>query len=292
MPFLFEQLKFLYFLQQFRNPLIDSIFQVLNFFDTDYFICSLIAFIWIGFSWRWGVRFGYLMIASGLLNAAMKLAFALPRPVFFDSSLGIVKLYDYGFPSGGGQNAVLFACLMIYFWKTRWSWPLGIAYFMIISFSRIFLGVHFPMDVLGGWILGAFLFFAFIKSYRPIELFASRHCAALTVGVVAVALILGSVFRDHKITFLMTSLAVMTIGVYFSTKFKLNFAPLRDRRKKIFLGLFGICSAAILTFFARMVTHDLFFSHILQGIVSGFWISLFASPFCKRFFGLGKRGNK
>jgi membrane-associated phospholipid phosphatase len=289
MPFLFEQLHFLHFLQGLRNPVTELIFRFLNFFDTDYFICSLIAFIWIGFSWRWGVRFGYLMIASGWVNAVAKLAFNLPRPGFFDPSLALVRLSDNGFPSGGAQTSLLLACLLIYYWKGRWAWPIGIIYFMTISFSRLFLGVHFPLDVLGGWVIGSFLFVLFIKSYRQIEQIASRHSLAVSGLALAMAILLGLFFRDYKTTFLMASMAAMTIGVYFSTKFDLYLAPVSNRRNQIALGLFGVVSSVILTFFFRMLTPKPVCSLIIQAIASGIWISLLVSPFCRRVFFFKKR---
>lgn len=284
MPFLMEQMQFLYFLQQFRNPAVDAIFRFLNFFDTSYFISSLIVFIWIGCSWRWGVRFGYLMIASAWVNAMIKLAFCLPRPFFLDPSLAIVTLRDYGFPSGGAQNSVLLASLLICFWKSRWAWPAGILYCILISFSRIFLGVHFPIDVLGGWIVGALLFILFVISVRPIERLVGRHSIAALSIIEALALAMALLFRDDKTTFLMVSLAAMTVGVATSIKFHLYFVAPQERKKQICLGIFGIGSAVILTLFARVLTTDLFFSRIVQATIPSLWISLLASPFCKIVF--------
>src|SRR5271157_2505411 len=106
MIYLNEQLQLIHFLQQARTPAVDAFFRFLNFFDTDYFVGSLIAFIWIGCSGKWGCRLAILTIISGLLNSWAKLAFGLPRPFFYDTSLGIVQLPDFGFPSGGAQTSL------------------------------------------------------------------------------------------------------------------------------------------------------------------------------------------
>ena len=289
MPFLMEQMSFLHFLQGFRSPSVDCFFWFLNFFDTSYFISSLIAFIWIGCSWRWGVRFGYLMILSGWANTLIKLAFSLPRPLFLDPSLGIVKLYDYGFPSGGAQSSLLFACLLIYFWKNRWAWPVGIGYCLLISFSRMFLGVHFPVDVLGGWIIGFLLFILFIMSFRAIDLLASRHSTSVSALVIIFGLILGFVFRDDKSIFLAVSLIVMTFGVAVSSKYHLYLTLPQEWKLKTILGLFGIVSSAVLALFTMMLGLDHFLSLIAQAAVSTLWISLLASPCCKKTFLSRKR---
>jgi len=291
MPFLTEQMQFLYFLQQFRNPAVDGIFRILNFFDTDYFICSLIAFIWVGFSWRWGIRLGFLMIASGWINTIAKMVFGLPRPFFLDPALAIVRVHDYGFPSGGAQTAILLAFLLIYYWKSRWAWPLGIFYMLLISFSRVFLGVHFPMDVLGGWILGALIFLVFIKNDRRIEDILSRHSAAACILTAAGAFAIAVLFQDYKTDFIMASFGVMAIGVYFSRKFDLYMTPPQEWVKKIALGLFGVGSAFVFSAPIRIFIADPFWALIIQAMASSLWISLLASPFCKKIFSIEPNTN-
>lgn len=282
MIFLNEQLQLIYFLQQIRGPFVDGIFRILNCFDTDYFICSLVAFIWIGCSWKWGARLGLLMIASGWVNALAKLACGCPRPFFFDSDLAIVKLHDYGFPSGGAQNAMILGCLFIYFWKSRWAWVAGISYIVLISFSRIFLGVHFPADVLGGWGIGFALFYLFIQSDRWIEQLASRFSERVTGFSLLLALLSLMFFHDFKTVFLATSLIATVIGIYFSTRYSLYLTPPSKIWKKIGLGFYGIFSACLIGLLARKIPLAPMPSIMLQVMASGLWISLFASPVIKK----------
>jgi membrane-associated phospholipid phosphatase len=284
MPFLEDQLQFIYFLQQIRGPVVDWIFRGLNFFDTDYYICSLIAFTWIGCSWRWGARLGFLLIGSTWINGIVKVAFSLPRPFSFDSSLGIVHLSGFGFPSGGAQTAMLLGCLLIYFWKNRWAWLIGIFYILLISFSRIFLGVHFPMDVLGGWILGMSIFLIYIKNGQQIERWCAKSPGTALWTALAISLFLWLLVRDCKTLYLMASLASMSAGVYLSVKHHLYFNSPRDVRKKIFLGLFGMLSAFGLTIIARILPLNPWASLAAQISAGSVWITLLASPFCKRAF--------
>ncbi|MBF8263440.1 MAG: sepP [Parachlamydiales bacterium] len=282
MFFIDEQLQLICFLQQWRGPIVDWLFRFLNVFDTNYYISSLIAFIWIGCSWRWGVRLGFLVIASGWVNAMAKLTFALPRPFHIDPTLAIVQLHDYGFPSGGAQNAMIIGCLIIYLWKSCFAWPVGIFYILLISFSRVFLGVHFPVDVLGGWCLGAVIFFAFIQTYRRIGSWATRRPEAALGICLAIVLAISCFFHDFKTVFLMTSLTAMSVGVYFSTRYTLYFDPPRSIGKIFGLGIFGIFSAVCVA----LITWALLPSTTVQIVASGLWISLAASPFCQKVFGI------
>jgi hypothetical protein len=52
--------------------------------------------------------------------------------------------------------------LIIYTFRKRWAWIVGLNYFFWISLSRLYLGVHFPTDILGGWVVGAFILALYI----------------------------------------------------------------------------------------------------------------------------------
>ena len=163
MIYLRQQLHFLQWLQEERGPFLNLFFQFLNFFDTAYFAFLLSLIIIIFYSRRWGLRVGFLLLFNGLINHLLKITFALPRPLFYDPSLPLVQARGYTFPSGGAQMSFLLGMLIIYKWPKKWPW--AAFYILLISFSRLFLGVHFPIDILGGWIAGALvagLFYAFV----------------------------------------------------------------------------------------------------------------------------------
>jgi membrane-associated phospholipid phosphatase len=284
MPFLEQQLQWIYFLQQARGPFVDSIFRLLNLFDTEAYFCCLIAMIWIGFSWRWGCRLGYLIILSGWVNGIVKIAAALPRPFFFDADLAIVQTHSYGFPSGGAQNAMLLGSLLIYFWKSRWAWPVGLFYILLISFSRVFLGVHFLMDVLGGWVIGSALFVAFVRCHSLIERQARRHSAGFLIAIVAVSFLVGWAIADNQVIFLMSAIASMTMGIYVSTKYNLYMTSPKGLIQKLSLGLFAILTAFGWIWLVWRIPLNPIASIIVSSSIASLWISWFISPVCRRLF--------
>jgi len=92
--------------------------------------------------------------ATGV-NMVLKSIFGRARPDLWER---LVVEHSYSFPSGHATvSAALGAALVIVTWNTRWRWRgvvIGIIYPLFIGLTRLYLGVHYPTDVLAGWIVG------------------------------------------------------------------------------------------------------------------------------------------
>lgn len=98
------------------------------------------------------------IVSASLLNYVLKLLFERNRPDLWPS---LITEYYYSYPSGHAMasSAVTFAVIYIA-WKTRFRWPVVIIasiYAFFVGLSRIYLGVHYPSDVVAGWIVSFFL---------------------------------------------------------------------------------------------------------------------------------------
>ena len=96
------------------------------------------------------------VLAAALLlgNLALKNLFARPRPCWLDESvpLLIARPSDYSFPSGHTMAGTIGATILTAA-DRRFGWA-AIPLAVFIAFSRLYLYVHFPSDVLGGAVLG------------------------------------------------------------------------------------------------------------------------------------------
>lgn len=104
-------------------------------------------------------RYGVMLLAGLLLgllagNTFLKNFFARPRPCWLDETvpLLITRPSDYSFPSGHTMAAAIGATVLTAA-DRRFGWA-AIPLAVLIAFSRMYLYVHFPSDILGGAVLG------------------------------------------------------------------------------------------------------------------------------------------
>jgi undecaprenyl-diphosphatase len=163
------QIEMIQYIHQIRSPLLDQFFKLLNYFDRLEFFFVLIPIVWLWFGWKWGLRLFYILLLSYFTNHSLKEFFGLPRPFHVDPSVGVIEVKGFGFPSGTGQNVILLSGILLTNWKSHWRFFVAAIYSLLISFSRIYLGLHYFTDILGGWGVGFFLFLVFRYIFPLIE---------------------------------------------------------------------------------------------------------------------------
>ncbi|MEB3225848.1 MAG: phosphatase PAP2 family protein, partial [Synechococcus sp.] len=99
-----------------------------------------------------------ILVASVMSNIFLKQAFALPRPYVLNPAVmtpeALHTAGSFSFPSGHAQGITTFWGAIAFLQQKRWLWIFEILIIVLVSLSRLYLGVHFPVDVAAGVILG------------------------------------------------------------------------------------------------------------------------------------------
>jgi membrane-associated phospholipid phosphatase len=105
---------------------------------------------------RWASRFAISVAGAEVLEQLLKLVFHRPRP---DTFFGLSGPMGYSFPSGHALvSFAFFGALAVFAAPRRWWYYTAAALpITAIGLSRIYLGMHYPSDVLGGWAAGTVL---------------------------------------------------------------------------------------------------------------------------------------
>lgn len=278
LPFYQQQFQFVIDLAENRIEWLDPFFRFLNYFDSFYFYFVLIPVIWLGFSYKWGLRIFYWVTLNNVLITLMKEAVGWPRPSTDLPELGLFHPASFGFPSGGAQMSMFLGSLLIYYWRTRAAWLIGSIYILLISFSRLYLGVHYPLDILGGWIFAWILLAFFIYFKDPLERWLHKKGLYFSLLLSqAIPLIVILLFPKPNTYYVMGSAMGVGLGTYLSLKHRLFLPKPPNLMEGVGRSFIGI---AILFLIIFLLPGD---RSYYKSFIAGFFMSLAASPICRWF---------
>ena len=149
----------------------------------EFFLLSLPLLYW-SVDTGLGLRVGIIFLFSGSVNSFLKLGLRGPRPYWYST---LVKAYSmetsFGVPSGHAQIAMSLWGMIAAVLKRQWAWLAAIFIVLMIGLSRLFLAVHFPHDVLMGWVIGALILWAFARFWHPVSAWANKKSFGQQIGL-------------------------------------------------------------------------------------------------------------
>jgi membrane-associated phospholipid phosphatase len=216
--------------QVIENPFLTAFMKGLTFLGTEWVYALIILLVlWCGDEKK-GLRLGVLILLSAWMNSFLKFFLKQPRPYNLDPSVGLAFEPSYGIPSGHAQLALVFWGLMACWYRGRRKGAVRIAallFILMLSFTRIYLGVHFPTDLLAGWFLGGITLVLYFFLEEPLTRVMGGKSSGTAPGgtrlrmisAALIALIMNALYPQD------TSLAGIFLGFTAGYNLMLKYAP-------------------------------------------------------------------
>jgi membrane-associated phospholipid phosphatase len=164
-------------------PWLEAPSRFFSFLGTEEFYLFILPFLYWCVDVRLGLRISVILSVSDTLNTFFKLVFHQPRPYWVSDKVKVIRAEaSYGLPSGHAQHAVTVWGTIAARGKGWVRWLMA-ALIFLIGFSRILLAVHFPTDMLAGWLIGGAILWAFLKWETAVMAWFNRFTPAQKIGL-------------------------------------------------------------------------------------------------------------
>ena len=274
------QIQILKFLESIRSEPLTLIVTCITMMAESLFLVAILAILYWCVDKERSKRLGWMMTVNLAANGIVKNLVRMPRP--FDvgvvSPLRASTATGYSFPSGHTQTATSFWVGAMLILKTRGVIVLGTILIVLTAFSRLYLGVHWPMDVLGAIVLG--LIFTYMANALIDEHGKMTKWHVLGASIVLLVCLIFKVDSD-----LYKSAAALwgfVIGCYLEQHY-VNFetaGPMKMQVKKVVFGM--VILAIIYIGFSKLLPHVKVVSMVKYALVM-IWMIAGAPYAFKRF---------
>lgn len=237
------ELEILRWIQQFANPFWDFFFETLSFLGEPLILVSIFCYIYWCLDKKRGLFLGYSVVMSLVLNGFIKDFFDFERPI---GKPGIISrrldtATGSSFPSGHTQSTAAFWTSLALSFRRRALWAAAAVLIAGVGLSRLYLGVHYPKDVLAGLVLGLLSSLILWSLYR-------RWGGRISLYLVSAAVFLPALFFEHNADFYKAFglLLGVTAGIYLERRW-VRFSPPVGTGRRIrrwAAGLLGLGIAA------------------------------------------------
>jgi membrane-associated phospholipid phosphatase len=218
------ELSFLQTLAELRNPLCNFLFEAITILGEELVILGILVVLYFAIDKQFAIRLFYFTITSICANNTIKNFARIPRPF----TKGVTPLRSetatgYSFPSGHTQSFSTWSTTLTLYFNKRWFSVLVGVLIALVAFSRMYLGVHYPSDVVVAILLGVGiplvgnLFYDKVKNKNLLFLFTALLFLPFAVGFL---------FRGDTMSADLYKTFGMLVGLAAAVPFEARFASI------------------------------------------------------------------
>lgn len=256
------------------SPTLDLPFKALTFIGGEGFFLLLLPLVYWCLDRVYGVRLAILFLLSGYINVATKAVADQPRPFEYDDRVRqLAGAQGGGFPSGHTQNTIVIWGYLASVYQKRWFWIITLLLMVLVPLSRVYLGVHFPSDLLGGYVIGVMFLLLFIALEPKVERWLLEKGMNWQLGLAVIGpLILMLGFLTEQGVTVGAILMGMGIGFVLERRW-IGFTSGGVWQKRVLRFLLGVIILLALWEGLSLVSQTLFLRFIRCTII-GLWCSV------------------
>ena len=267
-----NMLEILKYFQSFSNQTLDSLFELITMLGEDIFFIIVAALFYWCFNKSFGYKLAFVYLTCGAFNTIIKEIVKFPRPIGYEGikSTRVETAGGYSFPSGHTQQSTsLFTTLMAEF-KKKWLYLVGVLAILLVGFSRMYLGVHWPTDVIGGLVIGI------IWTIIAIRLFdwSKDKGKPVLLGVFVIPMLICILFFQTATYYkAVGTLTALWVGYIIENKY-INYETKAVWWKQIIKLIIGFLGLILIKVYLKKLLPLSIYSDFLRYALMGIWLTV------------------
>lgn len=263
--------EFILVLQQFSHPVFDVIFRFFSFLGSELFYLFFLSFVYLCLDKKTAIRLSIVIFFSMYINFTLKEFFNLPRPQH--PNIRVLEITEgKSFPSGHAQSVTTVTFFLAWSFPKKIYFLLAVIISSLVSISRIYLGVHYPRDVIVGAALGFVIALFFWCLFYQVERLKIKF---IPIREFFLSLLLGGLLFYFSSDPLSARVSGSLIGIFCGVileKSLINFVlPSSFKNRLVHYGL-GMITVIALYLGMKAIFPISLLGYFLRYFILNFWI--------------------
>ena len=275
------QIEIIKVIQSMISPFWDTVFQLVTMTGEENFYILVAAIIFWCVNKKFGYKLGFALLTGTIINTTLKDLLNLPRPIGSPGirSLRVETATGQAFPSGHTQGAATLWVSAIMQVRKKWMCITGIIVILLVGCSRLYLGVHWPIDIIGGIVIGTL--WVFISNYIFEKAEVTKKPWILMI--IILPMLIGMIFLREKAYYTISgTVCAFFIGYILETKY-VKYDVRNSMIKQIIKLVLGLVVLIALKVILKEMFPISIVSDFFRYFVIGLWITVGAPYSFKKF---------